>query len=208
MKSLEEKIQATTNFYNKSINSLYLEYEQANMSPLHQLLEANLSPHLQVLDIGFGSGRDLNFLQKHGVDIWGVDPSLEFVKKAKQRFINNEDHFIVGSLPNFNLPIEFNKKFNVIILVAVWMHIPIELYEASIREVCSLLKQKAKVIISYSITPRIGESERFFEDVDRKLLQNLFEKYGCKKLMEATNGDGLNERSIVWKTEVYQNDQS
>ena len=208
MKSLEEKIQATTSFYNKSINSLYLAYEQADMSPLHQLLEANLSPYLQVLDIGFGSGRDLSFLQKHGVNIWGVDPSSEFVRTAKQRFKNNEDHFSVGSLPNLNLPIEFNKKFDVIILVAVWMHIPIELYEASIREVCSLLKQKAKVIISYSITPRIGESERFFEDVDRKLLKDLFEKYGCEKLMETTNGDGLNERSIVWKTEVYQYDQS
>lgn len=206
MDNIQNKLDSTISYYDQNIDTLYDNYEQANMLPLHKSLQSNLLPHTKVLDIGFGSGRDLAFLQNLGLDIWGVDPSFEFVEKAQQRFPHEKNHFVIGSLPDLDLPTDFKKKFDAVMLIAVWMHIPKELYEASIKEICMLLKKQAKVIISYSITPRIGENERFFEDVDSDILQSIFEQYGCKKLIETTNDDGLSERSIIWKTEVYQYD--
>jgi len=208
MKSLKEKIQATTNFYDKSIDSLYRAYEEANMNTLQSMLLDILIAKDVVLDIGFGSGRDLAFLKKRDVDIWGIDPSIEFVKKMKIRFSEIEDHFVVGALPDLILPSKYNSEFDIIICIAVWMHIPHSSYQKSIDTICSLLKPNAKVVLSYSITPRENETERYFENVDAQLIQDIFEKNGCSKILQYSNEDGMNNRSITWTTEVYQNDKS
>ena len=133
------------------------------MSELHTLLLSNLSPQSKVLDIGFGSSRDLAFLKNNGFDIWGIDPSQKFVNHAKERFLDISNHFFKTSLPDLDIPQELLHSFDSVILIAVWMHLPKEIYADSVRSLCSLLKPKGKIILSYSITPRRGETERFFE---------------------------------------------
>ena len=209
MKSIFEQVSSTISYYDRSSEGLYTAYENADMSALHKLLTEQLHHNSKVLDIGFGSGRDLAFIiQKLGCDTWGVDPSVKFVQKAKKRFSSIEGHFFQGLLPNLNLPKNLYGTFDTIIMIAVWMHIPKEFYAESIQKLCSLLKPGGKIIISYSITPRLNETERYFEEVDSKLMQELFYDNQCIKTLETKNDDGLQDRSIIWKTEVYRYDQS
>ncbi len=207
MNSEKYYLDSTTSYYNRSANNLIPAYETANMSELHTFLLSNLSPQSKVLDIGFGSGRDLAFLQKNRFNIWGIDPSQKFIDHAKERFPDISDHFFKASLPNFNIPKELLHSFENIILIAVWMHLPKEIYTDSIKLLCSLLKPQGKIILSYSTTPRTGETERYFENVDTELLQTLFEVHGYTKVDTITNKDGLGEREITWVTEAYSYDK-
>ena len=207
MNSKKSNLDTTISYYNRTADSLIPTYETAEMSKLHSFLLLNLVPNSNVLDIGFGSGRDLAFLQKHGFNIWGIDPIEQFVDHAKERFSNITDHFFKASLPNLNIPQKLQHSFDNIILIAVWMHLPKEIHEDVIKSLCFLLKPHGKVILSYSITPRIGETERFFENVDGDTIQALFETYGYAKVDTITNKDGLGEREITWVTEAYRYDK-
>ena len=207
MKKIQNIMQSTVQYYEQNRDKLYASYEDADMQPLQQLLLSNIEAKGRVLDIGFGSARDLAFLQDKGFDIWGIDPSEGFVKKAQQRFKQIDNHFVKGSLPNLNVATSFYRNFDAVMLIAIWMHLPKEVYKATVKEVCALLRPNAKVIISYSITPRVGETERYFEEVDSVILEKLFTDNRCKKIIDFTNSDGLDNREIIWKTEVYQYDK-
>ncbi len=208
MKTEEENLQSTIDYYERTAHELVPSYDTADMLEFHKLLLSNLIPESKILDIGFGSGRDISFFKEHGFDVWGIDPSQQFVNLAKKRFSDIDDHFYQGALPDLHILNELTHTFDTVILIAVWMHLPKTYYAASVAKICSLLRPDGKVIISYSITPRTGETERYFEDVDSKLLEELFNANKCTKILESTNEDGLQARPITWKTEVYHYDQS
>ena len=193
----------TIEIYNKNAKEFIKRYEKADMSALQRLMIEYLEPGSKVLDIGFGSGRDLAFLKDHGMEIWGIDPAENFVKNAKKRFADIADRFAVSGLPNLSLPEHFPEKFDAILLIAVWMHIPKEKQIESARKICALLKKGGKIVLSYSIGSR-SDDERFFEDLDSEKVSTMFKEHGCNKIHENSNRDGLGRDSITWITEIYK----
>jgi 2-polyprenyl-3-methyl-5-hydroxy-6-metoxy-1,4-benzoquinol methylase len=201
-------IQSTISFYDKKASELVKQYETANMSELHTFLLKSLLPSSKVLDIGFGSGRDLSFLREHGFDVWGIDPSEKFVKYAKKRFSDLENHFYKAALPTLEgIPNKLLHSFDNIILIAVLMHIPQKLHCKTIQSILSLLKPEGRIVLSYSVTPRTEKMERYFEDINIDLLHKLFEDEGCSLISSISNQDGLGEREIIWVTEAYSYDK-
>jgi len=207
MHSENPSLASTATYYYNNADNLISSYETANMSDLHTFLLSNLSPKSKVLDIGFASGRDLAFLQHNGFYIWGIDPSQKFVDHAKERFPDISNHFFQASLPNLDIPKKLLYSFDSVILIAVWMHLPKETYTNTIKSLCSLLKPHGKIILSYSVTPRKEETERYFANVDTELLKTLFKEQACTKINSITNDDGLGEREITWVTEAYSYDK-
>lgn len=203
MNTDQEKIISTINFYHKSADELITRYESADMSALHRTIVDHLGKSAKLLDIGFGSGRDLAFLKENGFEIWGADPSEKFVAHAQRRFPDITNHFFCTALPKLELPSGLERSFDAVILIAVWMHLPQTTYEEAIRSLSAFLKPGGTLILSYSITQRDEKSERYFEDIDRELLQNLFKKHNCHLTSSHTNSDGLSERDITWVTEIY-----
>ena len=193
----------TVKLYNDKADGFIVRYDKADMSTLHKLLLAQLRSGTDVLDIGFGSGRDLAFLLNYGFNIWGVDPAENVVKHARKKFADIWKHFALGSLPDLKLPQYFPERFDAITLIAVLMHLPSETYKPTVQKICNLLADNGKVILSYSIGYR-NDKERYFENIDSKTLENLFKKYGCQKIYQKTTSDGLGRDSIVWKTEIYE----
>jgi SAM-dependent methyltransferase len=204
MKSDQSK---TIQYYQKHGKRLIVEYEQADMSKLHSFLMESLNPKGNILDIGFGSGRELNFLRQQDFKIWGVDPSLEFVRHAKQRFSDLSNHFFLGALPDLNMPSEFNHFFDNIVLIAVWMHLPKTLRKESINSLLRVLKPNGKIVLSYNITNRQDDPERFYENMNQNEIQKDFELFGFKRFNSMISNDKLANREIQWITEAYCHDQ-
>ena len=195
---------STIDYYERNASALRHSYDAAEMSALHDVFLRYIVPGANVMDIGFGSGRDLAFLREHGYGIWGIDPSRQFVNIVRERFPDIPDHFYQSALPDLPIPHELKHTFDAVILIALWMHLPKAAYEQSVEQIVSLLRPSGRVIISYSITPREDETERYFEEVDSVLLNRLFERHGCTRIARSENGDGLQERAIMWRTEVFE----
>ena len=191
-------IQSTLNYYNQNADSLFERYEKANLKELQKYMLKFISKNDYILELGFGSGREINFLLKNGFkNIYGIDGCEKFVKNARERFNNNNFYFSI--LPNIDLPEKL--QFDFIYSIAVWMHLPTEVYEKTINNIASFLKEKGKVLLSFSLDER-KEKERYFQKVDEILLDVLFNKNNMKKLDEISTIDSLN-RKIQWKSVIY-----
>ena len=197
MNKNNNKIKQTLNYYEKKADELIQRYESAKLTDVQNYILKFIKKDDYILEIGFGSGREIDFLIKRGFkNIYGIDGCKEFVKRARERF--NSENFYHSILPEIKLK---NLKFDFVYSIAVWMHLLSEMYEESIRNIDKILNKNAKVLLSYSLDDR-DEKERYFQKVDEKLLNDIFEKFGMKKIDELITVDSLN-RQIKWKSVVY-----
>jgi len=130
-----------------------------------------------VLDIGFGSGRDLLYLEGKGVTGWGVDGSSEFVSRLKIAQPGMKERLYHSVLPVLALPDSLQGFFDVIFSIAAWMHLPKEEHFEAILNIKKFLKPGGTVILSYSTIPRENDP-RFFEEVSPEKTALLFESFG------------------------------
>ena len=75
---------STITYYDSRVDELIERYDSADMSELHTVFDRYIQPGQKVLDIGFGSGRDMLYLKGKGVDIFGIDASEAFVRHFKE----------------------------------------------------------------------------------------------------------------------------
>jgi len=195
----------TTNFYNQKSDKLIQRYDNTNMSTLHNLLLKYFPKKSTVLDIGFGSGRDLQFLYNNGYSIWGVDPSENFIINAKKRFPKIANHFTKSSVPFQKEQLPFNKQFDAVITIAMWMHLKREQYEDVVRSIVSASNSKSTIVISYSEGNRAND-ERYFENVDLEYITKLFKSHNFPLIKKLKNGDNLNRDALTWITVIYRHD--
>ena len=80
---------------------------------------SSLKDNDSLLDVGCGNGRLVENLKNRQIDYLGVDSSEELIKLAKVNYPDN--NFLVTDVLNLNT---INKKFDLVISVAVLHHLP------------------------------------------------------------------------------------
>lgn len=176
------------------------------MIELHKLLKKYIPPHSKVLDIGFGSMRELAYLHSLEHDIWGIDATELFVSNAKQTFPELKEHFIQATLP-FKAPLHLSSDFNAVISIALWMHLKKEQYADAVKDITTLLDPNQGVIVlSFSQGSRNVTDERYFEEVDMEYLDKLLTQYGFHLIEQTISKDSLKRDSLSWITLVYKHD--
>lgn len=191
-------------YYEQNSMSLLKKYNQADMMNLYLLFDKYFKKKSNILDIGFGSGRDLIHLNQKGFNIWGIDPVDEFIENIKKTFPNKTSNFYKGSLPSLIKNFQVYKKFDAIICIAVWMHLKYSEYETSITNISKISKNGAIFIISYSKGTRKQKDSRIFFDIDIKLLLNLLKKHDFHLMEQYTNIDSLNRDELAWETLILK----
>jgi len=190
------KYSVTQSFYSKNHFSLIEQYNSIE-PPLKSLFKKYIRKNDNVLDIGFGSGRDLKYIKNLGANCYGVDNCKEFIEALRE---DNyfRDRVFLGSLPNFKLDISV--KFDIITIVAVLMHLTKEDIALSIKNLKKYIVKGGVIIVSYSITPR--DDERFFEDLRGGVVEKIFLDSGFELVEKYKSLDSLG-RGIEWRSEVY-----
>jgi len=185
-------------FYEKNYAKLIKNYDEADTKKLHLSFKKLIKKNDKVLDIGFGSGRDLKYIQTLGAECYGVENCKGFLKNFKKE-LGFQNKLFYGKIPNLKLPI--NIKFDIITLIAVIMHLNLIKIEKSIKNLKKILKNNGIIIVSYSLGKRKND-ERFFENLDEKIIDEIFLRNGFIKLESIKNNDGM-KRKIDWITGIY-----
>jgi SAM-dependent methyltransferase len=156
-------------------------------------------------DIGAGSGRDANWLADRGWDVVAVEPSSEMRVLAESRSHPNVT-WLDDSLPRLDKLRAFGHRFDLVLLSAVWMHLPPEkaARERAFRILTELLKPAGLLII----TLRHGSDEEengergFFEVSAEELLE-----YAKDRAVAVTDRFSEADHSrdhVSWETLVFK----
>lgn len=196
-------MKTTINHYSANAEHYYSLYQSISADSVHGYLEqalANITP-TTALDIGAGSGRDANWLAAKGWQVTATEPATELLKLAKQHSQESVT-WCDAALPALaNLPTPHqHKHFDLILLSAVWMHLPSEERPAAMTRLSELLSNTGHMYISLRFGP--SDPERPMYPVSYEELRTLAADNGLKarNLNPVPSKDGLQRSDVEWVT--------
>ena len=105
----------------------YLRHDHMRENPRHNKVKKDLKDiikeEMNVLDLGCGTGITTKYIAELGAKVLGVDLSPKLVEFAKENSNHQNIEYRIADITNLDLD---KKKFDVICLVDVMEHIPIE----------------------------------------------------------------------------------
>ena len=148
-----------------------------------------------LLDVGFGSARDMLYFQKEGFDVFGIDPTEEFCVHAKKLGLKVKQE----SIENYTT----NKTFDVIWACASLLHC--KDLNVAFEKCYKLLNHNGIMYISL----KMGEGEdfvdgRYFHYVTKSDLNELLIKNGFLIVKESITTDALSNRDIKWMNAIIK----
>jgi SAM-dependent methyltransferase len=162
----------TTQWYDDHAREQSGLYEGVESERAHAWLVPTLpeAPAL-VLDIGCGSGRDAGWLASLGLEVVAVDPSQQMLAEAQRLHASPAIRWITDSLPSLDKVFRLGISFDLILLSAVWMHVPPTERARAFRKLVTLMKPGGCL----GITLRHGPSEpgRAFHEVSLAEIEHL-----------------------------------
>ena len=183
--------------YTQHAKALFTKYRQMDSAKLH----ADWIQHLPeqpglACDIGAGSGRDANWLAEQGWDVIAVEPEAVFRKQAKAHSHPNVA-WLDDRLPELGQLRQLNQRFNLILLSAVWMHVPEAMRERAFRILSDLLAAGGVLVISL----RHGSDEA--ENRERS-----FHPVSVQELEQLSRRCALSVVSVTEKLDIYGRSRS
>ncbi|WP_017221305.1 class I SAM-dependent methyltransferase [Moritella dasanensis] len=200
------------NFYDVNAQQLADQYLSKSFEEVHaawaELLPPILNkPNARILDLGAGAGRDSKYLAEQGqandISIVAVEPAKLLAEIGQQHTQGLNVKWVEDSLPALDVVSRQEVTFDLILLSAVWMHIPKSDRPRAIRKLANLLKPGAKLVISLRHGP--SGDERKMHDVSTEELELLAKTVGLSVVdITKRDSDKLGRDTVHWQTVVLQ----
>ena len=177
-------------FYSSHSEEYIAATIHADMSSIYVLFEPLLHGK-RILDVGFGSGRDLAYFQSKGYEAYGIDTEPSFVQRAFKA------GFRVAQADVRTY--ETNQKFDGIWACASLLHLSKKDMVQAVERLKGMLKQNGVLFVSLKEgdSEIVDEKGRFMAFVSQGFLEML----GFKILSHTEDVDG---RGYRWLNAVYQ----
>jgi len=153
-----------------------------------------------VLDVGAGSGRDAAWFAANGYEVVAVEPSEAMLAHARKLHPSSRIHWLADSLPDLAHVRRLGLRFDLILLSAVWMHIPPAERQRSLRKLATLLAPKGRIVISLRLGP--PDADRAMHAVSYPELASLAQQFGLRVVHTSDSQDKLGRSEISWTSVV------
>ncbi|RBW41693.1 SAM-dependent methyltransferase [Psychromonas sp. B3M02] len=199
-------------FYNRNAQQLADMYLSKTFEQVHDCWLSYLTPILnkkeaRILDIGAGAGRDSQYFAEQGaannISVTAIEPALMLAELGKKHTQGLNINWLQDSLPDLSVVTRKEISFDLILLSAVWMHIPDAQRARSLRKLANLLKPGGLLVISL----RHGESgdERNMYEVSSDALVQMSTKLGLSPLLITDKKpDAIGRADVLWQTVVLK----
>jgi len=151
------------------------------------------------LDVGAGSGRDANWLANKGWHVVAAEPADKLRTLAEKNAHRNVT-WCNASLPDLTTLPASPSAYDLILLSAVWMHLPENLRPTALAQLTQLLCKNGRIVISLRFGP--SDDARPMHPVSVEELQTLAADNGlvARNLNPVPSEDGLNRDDVKWVT--------
>ncbi|MDE2846640.1 MAG: class I SAM-dependent methyltransferase [Gemmatimonadota bacterium] len=193
----------STSYYDLNADALVARYEGVDPADVH----ADWAPaHLReepgfACDIGAGSGRDANWLAARGWEVVAVEPS------ALRNLAAGRSHprvvWMDEALPDLRALRALGRRFDLVLLSAVWMHVAPKTRERAFRILSELLNPSGLLVITLRRGGDAAENAaRGFHDTSAEELIG-FANHRAIALRSHTTQPDLTRPGIHWETLVF-----
>jgi SAM-dependent methyltransferase len=184
-------------WYDANAETVSARYEATTAEDVHGWLSDMLpATPATILDVGAGTGRDAAWLAAKGYDVIAVEPSANMRKTAARFHPDARVHWIDDSLPALNVVTRSGLSFDLILLSAVWMHVPGDDRSRAFRKLISLLKPGGIIAITLRHGP--DEPERAIHPASLAEIEALVRNHGAFVERSVEAKDQLGRRDVRW----------
>lgn len=188
--------------YEQKACQLVDQYESLSFEAVHAgLLNFLPKPGATILDVGAGSGRDAAWFASRTYEVVAVEPSEAMRFLGRKLHPSPRINWIADSLPELDQVRRLGVTFDLILLSAVWMHVPPAARERALRKLVTLLAPNGRIAISL----RIGEpdAERAMYAVSLHELSALAQQFGLRLVHSSESTDKLGRADVSWTTAIF-----
>jgi SAM-dependent methyltransferase len=184
-------------WYDAHVFDVSRRYESVAAESLHGWL-VDLLPNAPalVLDVGAGTGRDAAWLASRGLEVVAVEPSGAMRTEAQRLHPSPAIRWISDSLPSLDQVLRLGLSFDLILLSAVWMHVPPADRTRAFRKLVTLLKPGGGLAITLRHGP--AEPERGFHAVSQAEIEHLARAHGAFVEKATDARDELGRDAVNW----------
>jgi len=201
--TISMKKNLASEYYDRHALDLADSYEGISADSAHpglsKILEERFADdQLDILDVGAGTGRDSAWLATLGHRIVAAEPSSAMLQIARQAHQDTAITWMQDALPSLDAVRGEVKRFDAVILSAVWMHIAEEDRAAAIATIDSLLKPGGFAYITLRLGP--ADVARSIHEVSLDELTELSARNGFQLQYLETRPDLLGRGEITWQS--------
>ncbi len=184
-------------WYSTNAETVVAQYEMVSPDVVHGWFHDLLPKHsASVLDIGSGSGRDAAWLASKGYDVVAVEPSTPMRTAAASLHAKASIRWIDDRLPGLSTVSRSGLTFDLILLNAVWIHLPETDRPRAFRKVINLLKPGGLLVITLRHGP--ADQERGIYTIPPEEIEALARDHGAFVERQTKAEDHLGRHDIHW----------
>ena len=190
--------------YNKNAQKFFTQYQSLTFEQVHSDWLTQLDKKTGLaLDIGAGSGRDALAMTERGWDVVAVEPAAELRRLGEAATAHRSIQWVDDALPDLSEIRKLSYRFDLVLVSAVWMHLPSAHRERAFWILTELLAPSGMLVITLRHGPR--DSERQFYEVSKAELDSFARHRAVISvpLADSTRADQLNRPDVWWETAVY-----
>jgi SAM-dependent methyltransferase len=186
-----------TEGYAEAAETLAVQYESISFERTYRSLMHLLpSPPADVLDIGAGSGRDAAAFAALGHRVVAVEPTAEFRRIARRLHGSSRITWLDDSLPELARLYARDQRFDLVSLIAVWMHLAESERAGAMPRVAELLRPSGILVMSLRHGP-VPPGRRMFA-VGAEETCRLAAGEGLTLMHHGTGPDMLGRAAVSW----------
>ncbi|MFF8716795.1 class I SAM-dependent methyltransferase [Streptomyces sp. NPDC015184] len=188
---------ASTAGYGEAAEALAEQHESVTFNEVHrEVLHLFPSRPGSVLDIGAGSGRDAAALAARGHRVVAAEPTAELRTLGRRLHVDQEIEWVDDALPELPGLTSQARRFDLILLNAVWMHLDERQRTSSMARLVGLLGRGGRVVLSLRHGP-IPAGRRMFP-VSAEETISLAQGHGLDVVHETRREDPHGRPGVTW----------
>jgi len=183
--------------YGANAPALAAQYESIRFAEVYRgLLHLFPEQPCTVLDIGAGSGRDAAELTRRGHQVVAVEPTAGLRKEGQRLHGALAMEWVDDHLPTLAVVRQTRRRFDVLLLTAVWMHLDPGEREVAMGAIAELTAANGQVFMSLRHGP-VPEGRRMF-DVSAQETVDLAARHGLRCDYGMEREDMLGRPDVRW----------